>query len=90
MIGEGEFNLDSLKEFKVTDSYLGLEKDARGCQNEEPMENCTTRHYNDKVLWECGCLPININMQYPKVSTCRETAQYTFKIFIIGSLSLVL
>ena len=56
-VGEGEYNLDVLKEIRVTDSYLGLDQEDRGCQNDEPLQNCTTRQYHDTVLEECGCLP---------------------------------
>ena len=58
--GEGEYNLNNLIEVKVKESYLGLEKDVKECQNEEPTENCTTRRYLDTILRECGCLPFNI------------------------------
>ena len=58
MIGEGEYNMNVLKEIKVTDSFLGLDADTKGCQNEEPLHNCTTRHYIDSILNECGCLPL--------------------------------
>ena len=60
MIGEGEYNMNVLKEIKVTDSFLGLDEDKKGCQNEEPFHNCTTRHYISSILKECGCLPLNM------------------------------
>ena len=62
MIGEGEYNLNVLKEIKVTDSFLGFDKDVRGCQNKEPFSNCTTRIYRNTILKECGCLPFNIRL----------------------------
>ena len=61
-IGEGEYNLFALKEIRVTESYLGLEKEKRGCQNLEPIDNCTTRQYHDTIIGECGCLPLNIRI----------------------------
>ena len=60
LIGEGEYNLNSLKEITVTESYLGLDQDVRKCQNDEPLNNCTTRQYLDTFLGKCGCLPFNI------------------------------
>ena len=60
LIGEGEYNLNALKEIKVTDSYLGLDQDVRQCQDDEPLNNCTTRQYLDNMLGKCGCLPFNI------------------------------
>ena len=60
LIGEGEYNLNALKEIKVTDDFLGLDQDVRQCQNEEPLTNCTTRHHLKTILEKCGCLPFNI------------------------------
>ena len=67
-IGEGEYNLNVLKEIYVTDSYLGLDENVRGCQNVEPLHNCTTRLYLDTLLKDCGCLPFNIRLSDYKVS----------------------
>ena len=39
MTGEGEYNLNVLKEIRVTESYLGLDKEFRGCQKEEKDES---------------------------------------------------
>ena len=70
MIGEGEYNLDALKEIEVTDSYLGMDQDIRHCQTEESLFSCTTRHYIDTLLGQCGCLPFDIrNSQV--VKKCR-------------------
>ena len=49
-----------MTELEVTDSYLGLEQDVKGCQSEEPYLNCTTKHYIENILVGCGCLPFNI------------------------------
>ena len=34
LIGEGEYNLNALKQIKVTDDFLGMDQDVRQCQNE--------------------------------------------------------
>ena len=60
LIGEGKYNLNAVKEIKVTESFLGLDMKDRGCQNEEPLENCTTRHYINDLLQQCNCLPLSI------------------------------
>ena len=57
LIGEGEYNLNVLKEITATESYLELGVGDRGCQNEEPLHNCTTQHYIETFLDQCGCLP---------------------------------
>ena len=61
LIGEGEYNLNVLKEIKATDSYVGLGKDVTECQNDEPFFNCTTRKTIDAFQKECGCLPIGLS-----------------------------
>ena len=58
--GEGEYNLNVLKRIDVTDSFLGLNAESRGCQNKEPFENCTTRNYEKTLLEQCKCLPFNM------------------------------
>ena len=46
-----------MKEMKVTDSFLSLNKEVRGCQNVEPFEDCTTRNYLESLRNNCGCIP---------------------------------
>ena len=60
MVGEGEYNLDDFRQIKVTESYLGLDPDKKGCQNETLLHDCTTTKYLDTLLKECGCLPMNL------------------------------
>ena len=60
LIGEGKYNLNAIKEIKVTESYLGLDIEDRGCQNEEAVEECTTRQYIETLLHKCTCLPLKI------------------------------
>merc|ERR1711860_404923 len=47
-------------EIIVTDSFLGLERDIRNCQNIETFNDCITRQYNEKLLQQCGCLPLHL------------------------------
>ena len=65
-MGEGEYNLNALTAVEITDSYLGLDKNIRKCQNEEPYQNCTSRKYFDTLLGKCGCLPFYMNLQNNK------------------------
>ena len=62
LVGEGEYNINDIREIKATESYLGMDQDIRECQNIEPFYNCTTRHYMDDLLRECKCLPLNIRI----------------------------
>ena len=58
--GEGEYNLNVVKEVEVTDSYLGLGERLRGCQNGEDFDKCTTQHYKATMIDKCKCLPFSI------------------------------
>ena len=60
LIGEGEYNLNAVKEIKVTESSLGLGGAVLECQNTEDLHDCTTRHYIDAFMDSCRCLPFNI------------------------------
>ena len=62
LFGEGQYNLLSLKEISVTDSFLGLDREIINCQNIEAYDECRTRHYVDKLRQECGCLPITLRL----------------------------
>ena len=37
MEGQGEYNLNNVKEIVVTDSYLGLDKNIRGCKGKDEI-----------------------------------------------------
>ena len=63
MIGAAKYNLNGLKEIKVTESYLGLQPNVRGCQNEKELYNCTTKYYKDTMLEHCGCIPLDIAIE---------------------------
>ena len=61
LIGAGEYNINAIKEIIVTDSYLGLDQSIKRCQNEESLSQCSTKHYIDTVLKQCGCLPFTLS-----------------------------
>ena len=64
LAGEGEYNLNNLKQIRVTDAYLGLGLDVRGCQTKESLNTCRTKHYMKSLLRQCKCLPFNIRLAY--------------------------
>ena len=79
-IGDGEYHLDAMKKIETTESYLGLDQDVRGCQNEEPFDNCTTRLYIDTLMEQCGCLPFSIRLPSNKVPNYDlSTQKYDFQ-----------
>ena len=50
-----------MKQIQVTDSFLTLDQEVRGCQNEESYDKCTSRNYEKKILKKCGCLHQSIS-----------------------------
>ena len=60
LTGEGEYNLNSIKEEEVTESFLGIDQAVRGCQNQEHYDDCTTRQYIEHMRENCGCLPLSM------------------------------
>ena len=62
LFGEGQYNLNSLKEISVTDSFLGLGKDTKNCQSVETYDDCKTRLYINNIKEKCGCLPLSIGL----------------------------
>ena len=62
LVGEGKYNLNVLRETQVTESFLGLDMEDRKCQNDEPVQNCTTRQYMNTVMDKCGCWPLNLQI----------------------------
>ena len=62
LYGEGQYNLQSMKEISVTDSFMGLDKNTIKCQNIEKLTSCKTRIHIENMRQECGCLPISIKL----------------------------
>ena len=62
------YDLNVVKEIKVTDSYMGLDEMDRQCQNNEKLQECKTKQYVDALLNDCGCLPLSINI----LNVCRN------------------
>ena len=60
MYGECQYNLNSVKEIKVSDSLLSIPENVRECQNVEASEDCKSRKYVEALLETCKCLPFGI------------------------------
>ena len=61
MSGEGSYNLNVLKEIKVTESFNKLDEDVKKCQNVETYDECTTRHHMKELREKCRCLPLALS-----------------------------
>ena len=62
MPGEGQYNLNNLKEIKVKEPFFDLPPEDINCQHNEPIDNCTTRQYKDSLIRNCGCLPLKMRI----------------------------
>ena len=62
MFGGGEYNI-VFEKVSVTDSYLGLKKDVRNCQEtEEDYQQCVTKIYVQRLREKCQCLPLSMSL----------------------------
>ena len=57
LYGEGNYALTSVKEVKVTKSFLLLSEETRNCQNRELYEDCLTREFGREAMKICSCVP---------------------------------
>ena len=61
--GDGNYNLNSLKEISVTESFYDLDDSVKDCQDLEPYDECTTRYYKEINKKKCGCFPFPLSYQ---------------------------
>ena len=54
------YNLNNIKEIKVTEDFLGLSKTIRRCEKYESYDDCKTKNYIDALMKSCKCLPFAI------------------------------
>jgi len=71
LVLEKKYYLNVIKQITVTDSYLALDKETRGCQKES-FDDCTTRKYLNALMNKCQCLPFHI-LQTKKVGNMLHT-----------------
>ena len=56
-----EYKMNVVKEISVTDPFLSLDKNIRGCQ-EESYNECTTRIHMNALISKCNCLPFQLRL----------------------------
>ena len=89
MYGEGKYNLNAIKETKVTNDYLGM--DSKGCQNEEDFEFCKTNSFLKSLKENCNCLPMNliknnseeVMLQIIELQCSMKRQIYTYAYFFV-------
>ena len=67
LVGDYMFNLNVLKEVNVTEDFLELNEEHRGCSKTEKMD-CITEGFKENILEECGCLPFKLRPSQSFVS----------------------
>ena len=60
LYGEGQYNLNVVKEVAVTNSFMSLDTRIIGCQQLYDYEDCKSSHYLKSFLNKCKCLPFNL------------------------------
>ena len=78
LYGEGQYNLNSVKEIKASEDFLGMDKSIRECQNEESFEVCKAKRYIEEFLDECKCLPFGIQHLYKVMYKFTKNTFMTF------------
>ena len=58
--GGGNIRIKGVKQVQITNDYLRLDMQTRGCQNDNTYEDCVTDLYLDSLMEECNCLPFNL------------------------------
>ena len=51
-----------MKEIAVTDSFKGLDRGTKDCQDVEAYDECKTKSYAENLRQECGCLPLALRL----------------------------
>ena len=74
--GDGNYPLSSVKEIKVTDTFLGLEQRFKKCQTKESLGECTSALLLNKSIEMCGCVPFGLK-------TLTDGNQESFKLFFL-------
>ena len=62
LLGDGQYNLNNVKEIFVTDYFMELDQNTRKCQNFETQDDCITSLYIERLRKECGCLPLFLRL----------------------------
>ena len=59
-----------VKEIAITDPFLQLDKKKKGCQIEEPYNNCTNRVVLNNIRKTHGCVPFKLWTEMETLPIC--------------------
>ena len=60
LYGEGNYEIENVKEITITDDFASMNEQTRGCQTESNMEDCVTQKLITNMRNSCKCLPYNM------------------------------
>ena len=60
--GDGDFRVKVFKEIHVTDEFLSLDENTKGCQSVGKYRNCLSGYYQE-IKETCGCLPLYLSLE---------------------------
>ena len=55
-----KYDFNVIKEISVTDSFVSLDEEIRGCQEELTFNECITRKFRNTMISKCHCLPLQM------------------------------
>ena len=84
--GSGNIRIKGVKQVQVTNDYLRLDMQTRGCQIESTYEDCVTDLYLDMLNEECNCLPFNLK-NFSKHDDIVKVAALVFRMSLISNLT---
>ena len=65
-----DYNLNVVKEIYVRKSFFSLNKNVRGCQEEESYDQCTTNNYLEALKDKCKCYPLHLRINEKVTKFC--------------------
>ena len=60
LVGDGDYNLNLLKEVSTTDDFLTLPLEKRKCQEITDFQSCFSNSSVNSLKKNCNCLPFNV------------------------------
>ena len=71
LIGEGNYEVEEVKEVAITDDFVTLDEDSRKCQIVSTFEDCVTQYFLKALIDNCHCLPYNLQNYTLSAEVCK-------------------
>ena len=60
LTGEGNYEMEEVKQVAITDDFADLDENSRKCQTISRFEDCVTQYFLKALEENCYCLPYNL------------------------------